>query len=183
MAFAMKRVHGKSRITLSLSIATAAVAAMAALSPSHSRAETLGVYGDWSAFRTAESNGNVCYIGAEPEKAEGDYDKRGDTYVLVTQRPGIKELDVVSVKAGYKYRAGSEVSVKIGGSTIDLFTADGHAWARDTETDKVLVKAMKRGNKMVIKGISWRGTLTTDTYSLKGFTAAYKTSRTACGLK
>lgn len=183
MAFAMKRVHGKSRI-ISLSTVTAILcASFVYLVPWGANAETLGVHGYWSAFKTAESNGNVCYIGAEPEKAEGDYDKRGETYMLVTQRPGIKELDVVSVRAGYKYRANSDVTVKIGSTTISLFTADGHAWAQDTKTDKALVKAMKRGNKMVIKGTSWRGTQTTDTYSLKGFTAAYKASRTACGLK
>lgn len=179
----MKRVHGKSRTSIFLYV-TATLFGFAVFYPSSgAKAETLSVHGDWSAFKTAESSGNVCYIGAEPEKAEGDYDKRGDTYMLATQRPGIKELDVVSVRAGYKYREGSEVSVKIGGNTIAMFTADSHAWAKDTETDKALVNAMKRGNKMVIKGTSWRGTLTTDTYSLKGFTAAYKASRAACGLK
>lgn len=179
----MKRVYGKSRISIALyAIAILSGLAMLCSSP-NAQAETLGVHGDWSAFKTAESGGSVCYIGAEPQKAEGDYDKRGDTYVLVTQRPGIKELDVVSVRAGYKYREGSEVSVKIGGNTIAMFTANSHAWAKDAETDKALVKAMRRGNTMVIKGTSWRGTLTTDTYSLKGFTAAYKASRSACGLK
>ena len=33
---------------------------------------------------------------------------------------------------------------------------------------------------MTVKGISGRGTKTTDTYSLKGFTAAYRTIGKAC---
>jgi len=183
MAFAMKRVHGKSRSFLLLSFIGAASSALFFTGISDAFAESLGVYDSWSAFKTADGNGNVCYIGAEPEKAEGKYKERGETYLLVTQRPGVKELDVVSIRAGYKYRENSDVSIKIGGSSFSLFTAEGHAWARDSDTDKALVNAMKQGSKMVIKGTSWRGTLTTDTYSLKGFTAAYSQSRSACGLK
>lgn len=183
MAFAMKRVHGKSPPFFLLFLFSIVFGVLLYGGPSTAFAETLGVHGDWSAFKSSENDGDTCYIGAEPEKAEGDYDKRGDTYLLVTQRPGIKELDVVSIRAGYQYREGSDVSVKIGGASFSLFTAEGHAWARDSETDKALVKAMKRGNKMVVKGVSWRGTATTDTYSLGGFTAAYTQSRSSCGLK
>ena len=42
---------------------------------------------------------------------------------------------------------------------------------------------MKRGRKMVVKGKSSRGTATTDTYSLTGFSAAYKAIGEACGVK
>ena len=146
------------------------------------RAETLAMHGPWAAFKADENGKPVCYIGAEPEKAEGNYAKRGDTYVLVTHRPALKENDVVSIRAGYAYQAGSRVTVKIGSNTMNLFTKDGHAWTSDAESDTELVRAMKRGNTMVVNGTSSRGTLTTDTYSLNGFTAAYKTSRGACGL-
>lgn len=183
MAFAMKRVYGKSYKVILGSLFCATLAIGLSTGGGIVLAETIGIFGDWSAFKTTESNGNVCYIGAEPEKAEGNYSKRGETYVLVTQRPSVNELDVVSVRAGYKYRQSSEVFIKIGGASFTMFTSEGHAWARDTKTDKALVKAMKRGNKMVIKGTSWRGTETTDTYSLKGFTAAYKASHDACKLK
>lgn len=146
------------------------------------KAETLSVHGEWAAFKTAEQGGVVCYIGSEPKKAEGDYNKRGDTYVLVTHRPSLKENDVVSVRAGYSYQPESQVTVQIGDNTISLFTKDGHAWAYDAKSDSELVRAMKRGSTMVIRGTSSRGTLTTDTYSLSGFTAAYNDSRKACGL-
>ena len=36
---------------------------------------------------------------------------------------------------------------------------------------------------MVVKGISSAGTKTTDTYSLKGFTAAHAAINSACGRK
>ena len=42
---------------------------------------------------------------------------------------------------------------------------------------------MKGGLAMIVAGISSRGTLTTDTYSLNGFTAAYDAITKACGVK
>ena len=46
-----------------------------------------------------------------------------------------------------------------------------------------IVKAMIQGARMIIKGTSSSGTQTTDTYSLKGFTAAYKAINKACKVK
>ena len=43
-----------------------------------------------------------------------------------------------------------------------------------------LVRAMKSGNRMVVYGTSSRGTKTTDTYSLSGFTAMKKRIDKAC---
>lgn len=146
-------------------------------------AQTLSEHGPWAAFKSSESTGPVCYIGAEPKKQEGNYTRRGDTYLLVMHRPQIGENDVVSVLAGYTYKAQSQVQIRIdGGKTADLFTKDTRAWAYDEQSDKALVQAMKRGNSMVIIGTSSRGTLTTDTYSLSGFTAAYNDAKAACGL-
>ena len=42
------------------------------------------------------------------------------------------------------------------------------------------VEAMKRGTEMVVRGISSRGTRTTDTYSLSGVTAAMNEIDKAC---
>lgn len=55
--------------------------------------------------------------------------------------------------------------------------------AVNSEEDRKLVKAMKAGSKMVVVGYSSRGTKTTDTYSLSGFTAAYNAISKACNTK
>ena len=47
----------------------------------------------------------------------------------------------------------------------------------------VVVDAMIRGARLVVKGTSSRGTKTTDTYSLKGFSAAFKAIGKACKVK
>ena len=42
---------------------------------------------------------------------------------------------------------------------------------------------MAKGRQLIVTGYSSRGTKTTDTYSLAGFTAAYKAIGKACGVK
>ena len=110
----------------------------------------------------------------------GKYKKRGATYIIVTHRPAEKSQNVVSIRAGYTHKASSEVEITIGKKKFKLFTKDGWAFTRDSSTDNALVKAMVRGTVMTVKGISGRGTKTTDTYSLKGFPAASRTIGIAC---
>ena len=142
--------------------------------------ELIGSYADWNAFTYDEKGGKVCYMAGSPQKAEGKYSKRGDIYVLITHRKAEKSTGVISVIAGYVYKKDSSVRLKIAAAAFELFTDGNKAWARD---DKDMVRTMKRGRKMVVKGTSARGTATTDTYSLTGFSAAYKAIGEACGVK
>jgi len=146
-------------------------------------AKSLGSFGDWEAYWETDGGKPVCYIGSGPTKAKGKYKKRGETYILITHRPAEKSIGVVSLKAGYTYQKASETDVFIGDNAFKLFTDAGHAFAYDQKTDKALTQAMVRGTKMVVKGTSSRGTKTTDTYSLKGFAAAYKAIGKACKVK
>jgi len=61
-----------------------------------------------------------------------------------------------------------------------FLTNNQTAWADTEDEDVLLIKFMKLGTKMVVKGISSRGTNTIDTYSLKGFIAAYKAMNKIC---
>jgi hypothetical protein len=70
--------------------------------------------------------------------------------------------------------------VTIGTQSFALFGQGEQAWTRDGNGDAQLVKAMRAGATMVVKGTSARGTLTTDTYSLKGVSAALDAIDKAC---
>jgi hypothetical protein len=160
------------------------MAALAALlTPTAARAapELIGLFGDWEAYTATEAGNKICYMGSEPKKMEGKYSARGRVVMLVTHRPKDKEKGIVSITTGYTYKSGSDVTVEIGGKTFKLFTAGEHAFAEEGK-DKSLVQSMIRGADMVVKGTSSRGTLTTDTYSLSGFTAAWKAIGKACGV-
>jgi len=142
--------------------------------------ESLGNFGDWEAYRVTDGGKSVCYIGSQPKKATGKYKIRGDTYILITHRPAKKSFGVVSLRAGYAFKKDTEATATIGADTFRLFTNVGHAFAHDKKTDVALVKAMIRGARMIIQGISSRGTKTTDIYSLKGVGAAWKAINKAC---
>jgi hypothetical protein len=161
-------------------VAAVAIACVVAAVPAAQAQEVLGTFDGWSAFRDRSSGKLVCYVGAKPQKAEGKYTQRGDIYALVTYRPAEKVVGELSLEAGYTYKPGSEPTVSIGGRKFKLFTKGSNAWTTDARIDRQLVAAMKTGKDMVVSGVSARGTLTTDTYSLAGFSAALAAIDKAC---
>jgi hypothetical protein len=140
----------------------------------------IDVFQDWSAFAIKQDGKDVCFIGSEPTKSEGKYTKRGDVMFLVTHRPAEKSVGVINFQTGYTFKADSDGTLIIDDKSFQLFTDGGDAWARDAKTDKAVIAAMIRGVQMIIKGTSAHGTATTDTFSLKGFTSAYKVASKAC---
>ncbi len=147
-----------------------------------SEPELLGEYGDWTAYTFMENNGKVCYMVSQPKKDEGNYTKRGDIFALITHRPAEATKNVFSYIAGYDYKKGSEVTVKVNNQTFKLFTQDDSAWAPDPNVDNQLAEAIRRGSTLVVQGTSSRGTLTTDTFGLKGSSAAHKAISDTCGV-
>jgi len=127
---------------------------------------------DWGAYRYKDDKGRICFVSSVPKSSKGKYDpkNRGDIHVFVSHGPGKAERNVVQVIAGYRYKPQSDVILKIDKKTFKLFTIEDRAYAESEEDDVQIIAAMKRGSKMTIVGTSSRGTLTTDTYSLLGFT-------------
>lgn len=143
--------------------------------------QLIGEYDDWAAYAYKDASGTVCYMASTPKKDEGKYSKRGDIYVVITHRPAEKSFDVVNVNAGYTYKQDSKVEIKIGNKSFDrLFVSGDKAWAVSEKVDKELVAEMKRGSRMIVHGISDKGTATKDTYSLAGFSSAYKAITNKC---
>jgi hypothetical protein len=142
----------------------------------------LGTFGKWTAFSFKDAGKTICYAASSPIKSEGAYKSRGEVVAQITHRPADQATDVVSIVAGYAYKLDTDANLAVGPRRFDLFTVESRAWARDAKTDKNIVQAFIKGNSMVVKGVSARGTPTTDTFSLQGFTAAYKAIGEACGV-
>lgn len=140
----------------------------------------LAKYGDWSAYMFIENGSKVCYMISQPKTAQGNYSKRGKIYALITHRPAEGSRDVFSYITGYSYKAGSDATLDVDGTTYTLFTQDETAWAPDAESDRAISKVIRDGSRMVVKGVSSRGTDTTDTFSLKGSSKAYKRMSDEC---
>ncbi len=166
------------------SIYTLALCAVMSVSSAAQASEPrlLGTFGDWSAYTFKENGKTVCYMASQPQKAEGDYTKRGDVYALITHRPAENTKNVFSYIAGYPYKPGADVTVNANSTTFKLFSQDDTAWTPDAAADNAITAAIRQGSNMIVKGYSKRGTLTTDTFSLKGSGAAYDAISEECGL-
>ena len=157
-----------------------AAAALAAAGAGAQDTQVLGRFQDWYATAYVEDGARTCYATSEPTRSEGNYTRRGPAYVHVTLGAG-GEDGVVSIEAGYPYREDSEAEAQIGTETFRLFTDGETAWTFDADDDRAMIAAMRRGARMIVKGVSQRGTETTDAYSLLGLTKALKALSEACG--
>ena len=125
----------------------------------------------------------MCYLVSEAQKRVPTVAKRQRSIAMVTHRPGEKVANVVSFNEGYPLKEGSDVSLDIGGTKLDLFTKGDSAWARTAELDKTIVAAMAKGTLIIVKGTPQKGPPTTDTYSLGGFPQVLAMIDKACDIK
>jgi len=175
----MKRI----RAYRTAATALAAFAAFALPALAQEGLEDLGTFKDWNASSYKEGGKLVCTMYSVPSTSEGDYTNRGEVYVFVTHRPAHNRVDEVSINIGYTFKKGAPVNVIISGTTFELFSDRSTAWTRDSKSDRALVRAMRAGSDMIVQGVSSRGTRTTDTYSLSGFTAAHNAISDACKVR
>ena len=116
---------------------------------------------------------DYCFIGSLPIKSDIPEGKiRGKTYVLV-YRINTSPDAIVQIEAGYPYDQSKIVEVKIDKSLYKFSSEEETPETAWTDKDKEVIYAMKKGRKLIISGISARGTKIIDTYTLNGFTAAY----------
>ncbi len=147
----------------SIGAALLLLAMLLAVSPAWGQAiERLGDFTDWSAYLFVEGGQPACYIASQPKTAKGDYQTRGEIYAVVSHRPSDKRIDEVNLIAGYVYKIDIPVEVLVGAKRWSFFSERDKAWAPTAAEDRALVRAMKAGSRMVVKGTSSRGTLTTD---------------------
>tara|TARA_Y100001970_G_scaffold291942_1_gene431140 strand:- start:1951 stop:2421 length:471 start_codon:yes stop_codon:yes gene_type:complete len=125
--------------------------------------------GKWSFVKTDE----YCYIGSLATATDLSPEKnRGDFYILVYKNIGNPET-IVQIEAGYNYKIGPDIIVTIDKVEHIFYTTEDLPSAAWTNEDKKVIFAMKKGLELNVSGESSRGTITNDTYTLKGFTAAY----------
>jgi hypothetical protein len=113
-------------------------------------------------------------------------DFRGILYVSFYPETDPAQRGVVSYNAGYALGPERAPVARVGDRNFDLAPGDAAtgmdewAWAIDPKQDEELVRAMKAGSEAVLTARSSRGTEVSDTFSLKGFTAAVDEADKRC---
>ena len=124
--------------------------------------------GSW----TLTTDNDWCYIGSLPIKSDlPETKKRGENYILVYKIIGSNQ-NIVQVEAGYQYNLDKDIIVKIDNTSFEFYSTEDSSETAWTDNDEKVIYAMKKGLELVLIGQSNRGTMTKDTYTLKGFTSA-----------
>lgn len=138
------------------------------------RPNAVETFKDWSVFADDSPPTKVCYAATVPASSDADREgvRRGDVFIFVSSYP---EQDVryeISVKLGYPIDPQKPPQLEIGNQRFTMIGDGEEAWLETPEDDRKAVAAMKAGAKAVVTAVSGRGTTTTDTFSLLGFTAS-----------
>ena len=134
----------------------------------------LGQYGDWGAYTASPGGARICFALAKPKttKTEPVGRKRDPSYVFVSTRPAENVKNEVSVIIGYSFKSNSDATAEVGPAKFAMYTQNDGAWIKNAAEEARLVDAMRKGSDVTIKGVSARGTATTDVFSLKGLAQA-----------
>jgi len=165
------------------------VAAMAVLAGAPALADPpqrLGTFKAWSAYVSGAGDGKVCYALSAPKMTEPVKVKRDAVYFLINDWPNRKAKSEPEIVPGYEYKEGSKVTAEVGADKFEFFTKNegpaGGAWVDQQADETRLIDAMRRGAEIIVTGVSKRGTMTRDTYSLAGLSDALGKVHDACGL-
>lgn len=142
----------------------------------------LGQYGDWGAYTASPGGKKICFAIAKPASSETTPagKTRNPSYMFISSRPGEKVTDEVSIIIGYPFKPNSEATVAVGTTSFALYTQQDGAWIKNAAEEAHLIEAMRGGGNAVIKGMSAKGTHSTDVFSLKGLAEALDRSDQDC---
>ena len=171
------------RIRAGLVAATvAAVVGGAALAAD--KPNLVGTFKDWHVYSAGKGKNRTCYALTVPKETQPANVSRDEAFFLISSWPANKTVNQPSIVPGYQYSAAAKAQVQVGSDRFVFFTKNdggaGGAWMDKAADEKKLVAAMKRASSMIVTGTSARGTLTTDDYSLAGFSAALDKLASAC---
>jgi hypothetical protein len=134
----------------------------------------LGTFGDWGAYTASPGGKKVCFALAKPSKSETTPANRSRdvAFLFVSSRPAEKVKDEVSIIIGYGFKANTDATLELGGTTYAMYTLNDGAWVKNAAEEAKLVDAMRKGGDVTIKGTSARGTGTVDVFTTKGLAQA-----------
>jgi hypothetical protein len=134
----------------------------------------IGQFGTWGAYTASPSGKMVCFALAKPasSKTNPPNRPRDPAYAFVSTRPAEKVVNEVSVMIGYKLKPGSEAMLEVGGASYAMYTQGDGLWIKNAAEEARMVDAMRKSSDVLIKGVSAKGTETTDTFSMKGLSQA-----------
>jgi hypothetical protein len=134
----------------------------------------IGQYGTWGAYTAAPNGKKVCFALAKPSSSKTNPPNRprDPAYAFVSTRPSERVVNEVSIMIGYTLKPGSESTLEVGGASYAMYTQGDGLWIKNAAEEERMVDAMRKAADATVKGVSAKGTETTDVFSLKGLSQA-----------
>ncbi len=134
----------------------------------------IGQFGTWGAYMAMPNGKKVCFALAKPSSSKTNPPNRprDPAYAFVSTRPAEKVTNEVSVMIGYALKPGSESTLDVGGASYAMYSQGDGLWIKNAAEEERMVEAMRKAPDVVVRGVSAKGTETTDTFSLKGLSQA-----------
>ena len=152
-------------------------------------------FGDWGVYQTQAGKGRVCYTLAQPKDRAPSNLTRDPAYAFISDRPSEGVRNEVSFIMGFdvanpaeaaksddkgdksKAKAAKaapvkEASATVNDQTFELLAKSTNLWVKNAAKEGQLIDEMRKGAKLEVRAMSKKGNLTTDTYSLAGFSQA-----------
>ena len=140
----------------------------------------VGKFKDWEVMVMTEASGKVCFAQSSPVLQAPKKNKR-DARLFITFRPDEKISNEISTTAGYEFNKNNTVLATSGNNKFKFdIKQQGFAWMTSVKKEKIMVRVMKKGSRIMLTGYNEKGSQTIDHYSLLGFTKAYNAAKKAC---
>lgn len=146
--------------------------------PTAAAPRRIGKFDDWTAATHGEGGQTVCYAFTRASASAPAVPGRGDVVLTVTQRQGGR--DAVALSAGFAYPATAEVQVTVDKQDLVFYTSARSAFAKEGHA---VTTAFGTARQAVAKSPGPKGGTVSDTFSLRGFPAAYAAINKACPAK
>jgi hypothetical protein len=140
--------------------------------------KAIGTFDDWTAATHPESGQTVCYAFTRAQSSQPSTKDRRNVVLTVTERATGR--DAVAIEADIAYGPNATVTVQVDQTGLEFYTSGRNAFARD---GKAAVSAFTRGSRAISRSPGPQNATVTDTFSLKGFSAAYAAIVKACPSK
>jgi invasion protein IalB len=134
----------------------------------------IGQFGSWGAYTASPNGKKVCFALAKPSSSKTNPPNRprDPAYAFISTRPAEKVTNEVSIMIGYPLKPGSESTLEVGGASYEMYTQGDGLWIKNAAEEDRMVDAMRKSADATVKGVSGKGTQTTDVFSLKGLSQA-----------
>ena len=120
----------------------------------------VGKFKDWETLVIQESSGKVCFAQSIPVLQAPKTNKR-DARLFVTFRPNEKISNEISATAGYEFNKNNSVLATSGNNKFKFdIKQQGFAWMTSNKKEKIMVKIMKKGSRIMVTGYNEKGSQT-----------------------